>query len=65
MAFAQLSAILEPYNFQRRIIGFDLNEVAPNPTDDRDQWDGNVGARMLYKLIAFTLASQRRAALLD
>ncbi len=45
----------------RRILGFDLNEVAPGKNDD---WDGNVGARMLYKLIAFTLASQGRARLL-
>ena len=49
----------------RRIVGFDLNEVAPNAHDANDQWDGNVGARMLYKLIAFTLASQGRAKLLD
>ena len=49
----------------RRILGFDLNEVAPNASDENDQWDGNVGARMLYKLIGFTLASQGRAQLLD
>jgi agmatinase len=49
----------------KRIVGFDLNEVAPNPSDDADEWDGNVGARMLYKLIAFTLASQGKAKLLD
>jgi agmatinase len=49
----------------RRIVGFDLNEVAPNLHDENDQWDGNVGARMLYKLIAFTLASQGHAKLLD
>lgn len=49
----------------RRIVGFDLNEVAPNAHDEHDQWDGNVGARMLYKLIAFTLASQGKAKLLD
>jgi agmatinase len=30
----------------RRIIGFDLVEVAPG----EDEWDGNVGARVLYKL---------------
>ena len=48
-----------------RIVGFDLNEVAPNAADPDDQWDGNVGARMLYKLIAFTLASQGKAKLLD
>ncbi len=30
----------------RKIIGFDLNEVSPG----KDEWDANVGARMLYKL---------------
>lgn len=49
----------------RRIVGFDLNEVAPNPSDQEDEWDGNVGARMLYKLIGFTLASQGKAKLFD
>ncbi|MBX3189585.1 MAG: agmatinase family protein [Labilithrix sp.] len=49
----------------RRIVGFDLNEVAPNLADPDDEWDGNVGARMLYKLVAFTLASQGKAKLLD
>jgi agmatinase len=49
----------------KRIIGFDLNEVAPNPNDPDDEWDGNVGARMLYKLIGFTLASQGKAKLFD
>lgn len=37
----------------RRIIGFDLNEVAPGP--DGDEWDANVGARVLYKLCGFAL----------
>jgi agmatinase len=41
----------------RTIIGFDLNEVVPGP--DGDEWDANVGARMLYKLCGWTLASQR------
>jgi agmatinase len=47
----------------RAIVGFDLNEVAPGE-DPTDEWDGNVGARVLYKLIGFTLASQGRARLL-
>jgi agmatinase len=34
----------------KEIVGFDLCEVAPNPTDDADEWDGNVGARVLYQL---------------
>lgn len=49
----------------RKIVGFDLNEVAPNPSDPDDEWDGNVGARMLYKLLGFTLASQGKAQLFD
>ncbi len=32
----------------RKIIGFDLNEVAPNDNDF--EWNANVGARVLYKL---------------
>lgn len=41
----------------RRIVGFDLNEVAPSPVGG-DEWDGNVGARVLYKQIGFALLSQ-------
>jgi agmatinase len=41
----------------RTIVGFDLNEVAPGP--DGDEWDANVGARVLYKLCGWALASQR------
>lgn len=44
----------------RKIIGFDLNEVSPDPTG-ASEWDANVGARLLYKLSAWTLASQGRA----
>ncbi len=40
----------------RTIIGFDLNEVAPGPKGD--EWDGNVGARLLYKMIGWTLRSR-------
>ncbi len=39
----------------RRIVGFDLNEVAPG--DHGDEWDANVGARLLYKLIGRSLES--------
>lgn len=37
----------------RRIVGFDLVEVAPDPAGG--EWDGNVGARLLYKLAGWTL----------
>ena len=42
----------------RTIVGLDLCEVAPGP--DGDEWDGNVGARLLYKMIGWALASQRK-----
>jgi agmatinase len=44
----------------RRIVGADLNEVSPGP--DGDEWDANVGARLLYKMIGWMLASQRPKA---
>jgi len=40
----------------RAIVGFDLCEVAPGP--DGDEWDGNVGARLLYKMIGYALKPQ-------
>ncbi len=35
----------------KKIVGFDLNEVAPNPNHPRDDWDANVGARVLWMLL--------------
>ncbi len=40
----------------RTIAGFDLCEVAPDP-EGRSEWDGNVGARILYKMIGLARAS--------
>lgn len=37
----------------KRIVGLDLCEVSPGETE----WDANVGARLLYKMIGFALAS--------
>ncbi len=42
----------------RRIIGFDLVEVASDPKLN-EQWDGNVGARLLYKLCGHSLAAAK------
>lgn len=41
----------------RRIVGLDLVEVA-GELDGSNEWDGNVGARLLYKMIGWTLRSQ-------
>jgi agmatinase len=40
----------------KRIIGFDLCEVSPG---ESDQWDGNIGARLLYKLANLMYLSHR------
>jgi agmatinase len=48
----------------KKIIGFDLNEVAPSPDEKNNEWDANVGARILYKLSAWTLASQGKVSLI-
>ncbi|MGE0762422.1 MAG: agmatinase family protein [Bdellovibrionales bacterium] len=41
----------------RRIIGFDLNEVAPG----QDEWDGNVAARLLYKLCGWAVQTNKES----
>jgi len=41
----------------RRIVAFDVCEVAPDP-EGVSEWDANVGARILYKLIGAALKSQ-------
>lgn len=46
----------------RRIIGFDLTEVAPGTTDPKNyasDWDANVGARALYRLAIAALSSKK------
>ena len=42
----------------RRIVGLDLSEVAPDPAG-ASEWDGNVGARLLYKMIGFALMTSK------
>lgn len=55
----------------RTIIGFDLVEVAPPLNEEgtprpalqaAEEWDANVGMRLLYKMSAYALASQGKAA---
>lgn len=67
LSFAQLQALLAALaGSGKRIIGFDLVEVAP-PLDangqmrsctSAEEWDANVGARILYRLCGAMLLSQ-------
>jgi len=53
-------------NSGRQIIGFDINEVSIGSTalhdikQPADEWDANVGARLLYKLCGWAAASETR-----
>lgn len=45
----------------RQIVGFDLNEVSTGGLDPEEaEWDGNVGARMLYKLCGWLSVTNNR-----
>lgn len=55
LSFHQASSLVsQVVSSGRKIVGFDLCEVAPAPSGD-SEWDANVGARMLYKLIGHAL----------
>ncbi|MGE3175297.1 MAG: agmatinase family protein [Planctomycetota bacterium] len=57
LSFAEIAHLLEALvQSGRRILGFDLVEVAPGD----DEWDANVGARILYKLCGAAGASRGR-----
>jgi len=47
-AIALLRALIRA---KKRIVGLDLCEVAPGATE----WDANVGARLMYKMVGFAL----------
>ena len=55
ISFDEASYMLEELALSgKEIIGFDLCEVAPG----EDEWDANVGARLLYKLCGALIYSQ-------
>lgn len=51
LSFAQADYLLYQLSVSgRKIVGFDLNEVAPGA---EGEWDANVGARILFKMLAY------------
>lgn len=52
-----LAVINEIINQKKKLVGFDLVEVAPNPKNKNDEWDANVGMRLLYKMTGACLYS--------
>lgn len=43
----------------RQIVGFDVNEVSSGELEE-SEWDGNVGARVLYKLCGWSIVSNQK-----
>lgn len=52
LSYRDICVLLSRLADRRRIVGFDLNEIGPG------EWDGNVAARLLYKLFGATVKSQ-------
>ena len=61
VAIVEISSLIKAIaKSGRKIIGFDLNEVAPGEQDD---WDANVGSRILWHLCNWTGVSNKLLAL--
>ncbi|MCM2281186.1 MAG: agmatinase family protein [Bdellovibrionaceae bacterium] len=57
LAFEQATALVATLVEKgKTIVGFDLCEVS-QPENAENEWDGNVGARLLFKLCGFTMMS--------
>jgi agmatinase len=57
LSFAEMVVLLRTLvDSGRTVVGFDLVETAPDPTGV-SEWDGNVAARVLYKMIGFAMMS--------
>jgi agmatinase len=54
LSFRDVVVLLAAVAKRRRIVGFDLNEIGDA------EWDGNVGARLLYKLCGWAAGSGER-----
>lgn len=46
----------------KKLVGFDLNEVSTGGAslEEASEWDGNVGARVLYKLCGWSIVSESK-----
>ncbi len=58
LLYHELREILEGVAAKGHVVGFDLTEVSPGPDGAGREWNGNVGARVLYKLAGFGLLTR-------
>jgi len=57
LGFRDVQVLLRTISEHRQVVSFDLCEVSPGHSDE---WDANVGARVLYKLAGCALSSRAR-----
>ena len=58
LSFSQMESLLHTLSKSgKKVVGFDLCEVAPESEYDFEGWDANVGARVLFKLSGCLLKS--------
>lgn len=57
LGFRDVQILLRTVAKHRQVVSFDLCEVSPGHSDE---WDANVGARLLYKLSGCALSSRSR-----
>ena len=53
LSYDQMTYLLQQLHTKKKIIGFDLVEVGDH------QWDGNVGARLLYQMCMYAHKSRK------
>ena len=57
--FAEATAVLKHLVLSgRKLIGLDLVEVSPSVQDSSNEWDANVGMRLLYKMAGWLLKNK-------
>ncbi|MGD8779444.1 MAG: agmatinase family protein [Ignavibacteria bacterium] len=63
LSFNQAVTLIKSIAKEKQIIGFDLCEVSPSLVNPHTNFDGNVGARLLYLLSSFAYGSHHREIL--
>jgi agmatinase len=56
--FEVMAIIKEISESGKTLVGFDVVEVAPNLNNKSDEWDANVGMRLIYKLTGASLKTK-------
>jgi agmatinase len=63
ISFEQTNYLLEELaSSGKSVVGFDLCETSPDITNPDDEWDGNVAARVLYKICGAAITANLKGS---